>query len=419
MIEPDERGPSQEKRAVSSTQEGILGADPLGFSQPLRDRLTEVEWQALLQKGRQVQFLEGMVIFQEGDQSDGLYVVLSGRVAVLKQKEDGQSTLLAYRGAGDVLGEMGIMRGKPCSATVIAVEDSELLYIEGQDFSALTLEVPRICQTILCVLAERLHAADVARTTVIQEEQNLAHQLQRWTTEAERLAELARLRQQTVDLIVHDLRSPLAVVKGCLEMLQESMDGTSSMPTQDVLGIARRSTDRLLSMVETLLSAARQEGLGMPSVQEVDLACLLRRTAEEVSTFAAQAGVRLVVSLGDLPYVSGDWAQLERVVWNLLDNAVSYSQTGGQIILTAEVSAQEVLIAVTDTGPGVPPEYREHIFERFGRVPGSRGRHHGFGLGLYSCRQAVQAHGGRIWVEPGPNNVGSRFAFTLPVDPSC
>jgi NtrC-family two-component system sensor histidine kinase KinB len=79
------------------------------------------------------------------------------------------------------------------------------------------------------------------------------------------------------------------------------------------------------------------------------------------------------------------------------------------------VQKNSIEISVTDTGPGIPEEYREHIFERFSRVPGTQGRSKGFGLGLWFCRQVVEAHGGRIWAEPGHGNKGARFVFTLPV----
>jgi signal transduction histidine kinase len=85
------------------------------------------------------------------------------------------------------------------------------------------------------------------------------------------------------------------------------------------------------------------------------------------------------------------------------------------MVAAAERGGQ-VEVSVTDNGPGVPPQHREHVFERFGRVPGLEGRRQGFGLGLYFCRQVVQGHGGRIWVEPGPGDVGSRFVLTLPLE---
>jgi signal transduction histidine kinase len=144
---------------------------------------------------------------------------------------------------------------------------------------------------------------------------------------------------------------------------------------------------------------------------------LVQSMVESVRVTAPQCEVHLDCALpANLPQTQGDPIQLERVLGNLLDNAISYTPCEGRIEVAAVGRDGMVEVSVTDTGPGVPPEHREDIFERFTRVPGVEGRKKGYGLGLYSCRQIVEAHGGRIWVEPGPQGVGSRFVFTLPVD---
>ena len=392
------------------------GADPLRPGRPFRERLDEDNWLALKARSRQIGYSAGSIIFTEGDTGDELYVLLSGRVVVLKEKRDEQSALLAYRGPGDILGEMTVMSRVPRSATVVVVEDAEALCIKGEEFRALTKTVPGICHTMLCVLAERLRAADVARTAVVLEEQHLVKQLQMRTTEAERLTELARLRQQTVDLIVHDLRSPLSVIRGCLDLFDESMSEASRRASEEVLGIARRSTDRLLSLVEALLDAARREGLGVRIDQEpLDLSDMLGAVVDGMRAVARSSGVELVLNVSpDLPQPPGDRSQLERVLGNLVDNAISYTPAEGVVVVAAAARDTGAEVSVTDTGSGIPLEYREHIFDRFSRVPGAQGRRRGFGLGLYFCRQVVQAHGGLIWMESGPQDVGSRFVFTLP-----
>jgi signal transduction histidine kinase len=102
------------------------------------------------------------------------------------------------------------------------------------------------------------------------------------------------------------------------------------------------------------------------------------------------------------------------VLGNLVDNAISYTPAGGRVVVSATAKGTGAEVSVTDTGSGIPVEYREHIFDRFSQVPGAQGRRRGFGLGLYFCRQVVQAHGGQIWMESGPHDIGSRFFFTLP-----
>jgi signal transduction histidine kinase len=169
--------------------------------------------------------------------------------------------------------------------------------------------------------------------------------------------------------------------------------------------------------VDALLEAARQEESGvLVTLRPVDLTMLIEGAVENVASAATDSDIRLVHDVApDLPRPFADAEKLERVVLNLLDNALSYTPSGGRIAVVAVARDGFVEVSVSDTGPGVPADYRETIFERFVRVPSVKGRRKGFGLGLYFCRQVVQAHGGDIWVEPGPGDVGSRFVFTLPL----
>jgi signal transduction histidine kinase len=259
---------------------------------------------------------------------------------------------------------------------------------------------------------------------IVQEEQELAQQVVDLTGETERLAELARVRQETIELLVHDLRTPVAVIDGCLQMLEASLPPGALAAVEKILALADQSTARLMSLLEELLSAARQESTMATLVREpCDLPRMLREAVE--SAQATAQGAKLALSL-ELPQrgsegqaddglsAVGDRAQLRRVVDNLIENAMSYTPGGGRVVVAAALAGDEIQVSVTDTGPGVPEGHRELIFERFTRVPGVEGRRQGFGLGLYFCRQVVEAHGGRIWVEPGPGGVGSRFVFTLP-----
>jgi signal transduction histidine kinase len=117
----------------------------------------------------------------------------------------------------------------------------------------------------------------------------------------------------------------------------------------------------------------------------------------------------------DLPLACVDQSKFTRVLTNLLDNALKFTPSGGQVTLAAERYLENmVVLRVSDTGPGIPDGYREKIFERFSQIPGQSGRRRGSGLGLTFCRLAVEAHGGRIWVDPRPGG-GSIFTLTLPL----
>lgn len=399
-------------------EEAGEAADLSARALPFMDRLDEASRQVLLARGRHEWFPVGAVICQEGDPGDALYIVERGRVAVLKEMSDGRSTLLGYRGPGEILGEMSLVGQQPRFASLVAVEDTELLCIAAPDFPQLLDANPAISWAILNVLNDRLHAADTARTNIIQAERQLAYRVQRLTTEADRQAELARMRQESLELIAHDLRTPLAVIEGCLQMLRTTLPEEAQAASGGILDLAAHSTQRVSSLLNSLLEAARQDDLeAMLVYRPLTLPDLIESAVLSVSPAAEEAGIRLTQNVPpDLPRPRGDAGQLERVLVNLLENAISYTPSGGQVAVAAALRDGEIELSVTDTGPGVPAEYRESIFERFIRVPGVTGRRKGFGLGLYFCRQVVKAHGGRIWVEPGPGGVGSRFVFTLPVE---
>jgi len=116
-----------------------------------------------------------------------------------------------------------------------------------------------------------------------------------------------------------------------------------------------------------------------------------------------------------LPAIRADQDKLIRVITNLVDNAIKFSPQGGHVVISAEAGASKFLnITVSDSGPGVPQDYREKIFERFVQVPGKHIQRRGTGLGLAFCRLTVEAHGGRIWVDSNPNG-GSIFTFSMPI----
>ena len=155
-------------------------------------------------------------------------------------------------------------------------------------------------------------------------------------------------------------------------------------------------------------------------LQSISLLPLITNTINRLGVLAEQYGITLEQDVpADLPSVQGDGKELERVLSNLLDNALKYTPEGGLITVAVRPVDGQVEVRVTDTGPGIPPEHRERIFDRWTRVPGSEGRRRGLGLGLAFCRSVVEAHGGRIWVvserydeERCP---GSAFHVVLPL----
>jgi signal transduction histidine kinase len=360
------------------------------------------------------------VIFREGMPGDVLYIIWSGRVAVIKDLEGETPTLLAYGEAGEILGEISLLENGPHSASVVAVEDTRLLRLSRADLQRLISEQSPVGIEILGALGKiastRLRAADQVRTSIVHAESRLVRHVQQLATEKRHLAELERLRQETIDLIVHDIRSPLNCIEASLQLLQMVLPEDVLASSVKIIDLALDSCKDILKLVDSLLEVARMESDELVlDIQPISLLPLITDTVNRLRLLAKQYNITLELDApAELPSAQGDSDKLERVLDNLLDNALKYTPEGGLITVTARPANGQIEVHVTDTGPGIPMEYQERIFDRFTRVPGSEGRRQGLGWGLAFCRSVIEAHGGRIWVESEVGH-GSTFAFTIPI----
>jgi len=228
--------------------------------------------------------------------------------------------------------------------------------------------------------------------------------------------ELQQMRDDLIAMLLHDLQSPLGNVISTLELLRMQVGMTEPDETLlSLLDIAARSSDQLQRLIASLMDINRLEA-GQPVGRQSAVA-LDRLVAEaydiEQPSFARR-GVVLETRLpGDLSPLFVEPNMISRVLLNLFDNALKYSADGETITVEARTGSDGMmLIAVSDRGAGIPPEFREVIFDKFRRIKSDTSK--GLGLGLAFCRLAVEAHGGRIWVDDAPGG-GARFNLTLPV----
>ncbi len=383
---------------------------------PLMRLLATIDRDQLSQIMTEQRCQPGEVICWEGDSGDAMYLIRSGRVLVFKDNLDAP-TIIGERGPGEILGEMALLEGQPRSATAVAVDETRLLRIAREGFHTWLSSSPAVGMSIMATLSARLRTSDSVRTATERDERHLVQQVSRLQGEKEQLLDLQRLRQETSDLIVHDLRNPLGVISGVLNMLDMLLPEDVVQDNRELLELASSACERMRRLVDSLLDVARFESGEMSlALADVSIGALLMENARRESVLAARRGITLdVVLADDLPTLTADVEKLDRVLANLLDNALKYSPDGGRITLAADAGPEAVVVRVIDEGPGIPADQRERIFERFAQVTGTdRPRRPGFGLGLTFCKLAVEAHGGRIWVEPGPGERGSCFAFALP-----
>ena len=225
---------------------------------------------------------------------------------------------------------------------------------------------------------------------------------------------LETVRRDFISNLSHELRTPLASLKALTETLQ---DGALDDPpaARRFIDQIQVEVDALTQMVTELLELSRIESgrltLDLTPVSPRDL---LLSASRRMELQAERAGLRLRVECGDdLPRIKIDSQRLEQVLVNLIHNAVKFTRAGGEIVLLTEAEPGVVMIAVQDTGIGIPEEDVSRIFERFYRVDKSRAGS-GTGLGLSIAKHIVEAHGGKIWAESVEGR-GSTFYFTIPV----
>lgn len=230
--------------------------------------------------------------------------------------------------------------------------------------------------------------------------------------------QLERIREDLTHMIVHDLRNPLSSIMSSLELIRMAVeDPTVQIPLDQLFAIAQRSGERLFRLIDSILDLARLEaGKAKLSRETIRVRELVEEALDQVRPIAMGKDISLEAGLPeDLPSLIGDRTLLLRALVNLLDNGIKFTPPKGTVRVEIHpLSSDALLFAVSDTGPGIPREYHQQIFDRFVRLPGQHVQ--GTGVGLALCKLAVEAHGGRIWVESQPGE-GATFKFTLPLEP--
>jgi signal transduction histidine kinase len=235
-----------------------------------------------------------------------------------------------------------------------------------------------------------------------------------------KLRELEKVRDDLMKMIVHDLKTPLTSVLASLEMVLDGDFGPVTEAQRRAMGDAQAKSEELLALIEDLLEVARIEETRIAlDLQPVRPAALLESVVREWALRFEQERAAVVMEVADdAPTFFADQGMLKRVFSNLIQNALTHSSHPVTITLRARAGADAaVLFTVSDDGPGIPPEYHELIFRKFERVKNPAApRVRSSGLGLAYCKLAVEAHGGRIWVQSAEGQ-GSHFHFSLPVRP--
>lgn len=251
----------------------------------------------------------------------------------------------------------------------------------------------------------------------------LSDEIFRLNQTKEELEAQLRFKDRIIAMMAHDLRNPLTAASIAIETLElgYAPDQTRNLSlspelTGQLLKHAKTQVRAINSMITDILKTARGASIDLQLYpQELALPPLCFEVVEEFCDRLDEKQQRLVTEIPkDLPSVYADGSQVKRVITNLLDNAIKYTPHGGQVSLTAlHRTTQKVQVGVVDTGPGIPAENRDKIFEESFRLQRDSTQE-GYGLGLALCQRIVRAHYGQVWVDSVPGE-GSTFYFTLPV----
>jgi len=229
----------------------------------------------------------------------------------------------------------------------------------------------------------------------------------------EELRRLSALRADFVSLVSHELRSPMAAVIGAARTLQERWRALQPSQREAFLALIADETNRLANLIGDVLHTSQIEaGTFSYSFTDVDLGRLVEDAVATASIGQDEVRVRATVS-PSLPNIRGDRERLRQVLGNLIENAIKYSPSGGEVEVRAQPDSRTVRISVVDHGPGIPHDQQRLIFEKFGRADVPGGSKPGTGLGLFIARSIAEAHGGTVDVRSSPNE-GSTFVVTLP-----
>jgi signal transduction histidine kinase len=241
------------------------------------------------------------------------------------------------------------------------------------------------------------------------------------TTEEQiiQLKKLDKIKSNFLSVTSHELRTPMSVIKGYIQMMLKGNLGTISNEQKKALEIVLRNSNQLDTLIQDILDISRLESGTMKFIPErTNVKNMLEQTIETMQSIADTKNIKISISLEEnTPDLIIDQERVKQVIVNLLNNAIKFSYEGSIITIFARKTADYVLFEIQDFGRGIPKDKQDKIFEIFYQVDSERDRKiGGVGLGLAISRGIILSHGGNIWVESEPGK-GSTFRLTLPITP--
>lgn len=363
------------------------------------------EVEELISNSQVHSYSPGSILCYENAVEDRFYMILEGEVEVTKVINNTDQRLLKTLGSGDFFGEMALIHNAPRAATVTAKTRLTTLELDKTSFNRVLHNSTSIAMAMVSEISDRLRENDqMAVDDLRMRASELAQAYQK-------LAEQDFARREFLTNIAHELRTPLMVASGYLQMMQKGTMDKEQLST-GVDAIAR-NVQQIVSLVNDILFLQEME-LVLPEFQAVDMNRVAQIVVDKYTPKAEERNVTLRFSPSpSLSPASGDAKSIERALMALMDNAIKFSPKGGDVTIQFEEKGEEVFVAVVDQGIGIAEENMARIFDRFYHLEKQDDDlFGGIGLGLAIIRQVIEQHHGKFEVKSKLGK-GSTFTFSL------
>ena len=392
------------KRDLNNAVEQIAQIDTLAALSP-------EDMRAVAALCRSATYVSGSVLAREGGEARQLFILLSGTVEIWIDFGTKRADLLTIREAPCLVGEISVADELPRSATITACTDVQGFSIDRADFRQLLIErgsialsimkgIARIVRDSNNSFASELRGRNQELVKVNQELKNT----QRMLVSTERLSNLGKFSS----MIIHDLRNPLSVIKGYVDMLEFRLESGDAADLQRYASQIRREIIRLTGLTNEWLDYSRGEiRLSYSPVRTADI---FEQVKQNLETNLAAKNLNVSWNSTFEGALLLDTERMLRVLINLVDNAYKACSRGGCIDVDARKVGDNLCISVKDNGIGMDSETEAHIFDPFY----SKSERGGTGLGLHIVRTVVKAHGGSVDIRSGPGE-GTEVTLTLPL----
>jgi signal transduction histidine kinase len=346
---------------------------------------------------------ENNVVFHKGDQLNAMYIIVDGSVKV----HDGEHVFTKF-GKKDFFGEYSLIDSSVRSATVTAIEDTQLLRLDQHQFNEIIETNIEVSKAVLKALIKRLRNNNILEERLTQNSIKIEKQKRE-------LEELNATKDKFFTIIAHDLKNPFNTVIGLAELLVERINTYDNNKIKEFVTQIHRFSTNAYNLLEDLLQWAKsQTGRMEINPEKVDIYELAVENKAMFENKAAKKGVKIVVDIPMDTYANVDRNMISTVIRNLVSNAVKFTNNGDKITISSEHVNNAIHINITDTGIGIPDKNLDKIF-RIDSNLSTQGTadEAGTGLGLIISKEFVEKNGGTIHVESAEGK-GSKFTFTVP-----